>query len=464
MQNEIRGIEIKNVFWKIVFGWRYILMIGVLLAALLIGYKYNSDSDAYDMGKNLSDEVNASELKDIENIMSMYDRLNYFENYYEDSLITKLNPQEYYILELQYYVDSEYVFEIEQGSKRDYTPALVSAYGAYALNNEFAEALKNELNVDASIQSIRELTQISTATDSATVKLVVSVPNNWDAEEMESAIDKIMSEKSGELNSVGAHQLEKVNSAVNVTFSDSLEKKIYDTRYNINTVRQSIETYKAGLTDNQKVYLYNNIPYEEYKSEFFVAGPTEPSVNLKFGIVGFILGAFLVCAWYLIKEVFANKLQNEDDIQLVFGVNKLGSVEKKAATKKHFIFDRLLYKIKNKNNVLLSREDQLSYVASGIEIMCNTEQIDNIFLVGSCRKNADTETVTEIVAKLKSKGISCNAIDNIISDGEQLKNVVDTGYVVLTGEIDKSYYKHIEETIRVLHKYNVKILGTIIIV
>lgn len=461
MYNEIRGINVKQVIWKIILGWKWLLVAAVAVAVVLTGTKYMMDSKNYENSQNATSNLNSAQIKSLNNILAQYDRLNYFEKYYEDSLLVKIDAKQYDLLEIQYYVNSDYTMNFNEDIEKDYTSALVAAYSGYVMNTEYAQGLIDELKLNVSTQSVRELIQVTIDKEGSMFKVSVSLPNEFDAEKLENAMDKVLLSKVEDFEYIGEHSLDKVNSSVNKTFSEVLEKKIFELRNNTSSVRNSIEVAKGSLSDDQKLYLYNNLPYDEYRNEFISAKATEPSVNTKFVVVGFVLGAFMVCAIYLVKEVFSNKLQNEDDVYSLYGINKLGVCKDIDSDKKKFFVDRLLLSIKNKKYRNCSNDDINKYVASKIEAACKLKNVNDIAFVVMDVKNISA--VEEVCSVLKTKNINCGMVMNILKDAGEFNKAIEKNNVVIVSEIDKTYYSVIEENITVLRQYEANILGNVVV-
>ena len=463
MYSEIRGINIKQLIWKIIFGWKYMLLVATFCAVALVGFKYTSDNKNNEETQNLVKNFTDEQIKNLDSILAQYDRLNYYEKHYEDSVLLKIDTKQYDILEIQYYIESKYTMNLEGDIEKDYTPALVSAYGTFVLNSEYCKDLIDELKLDASVQSVGELTQVNMDKEGAMFKLVISMPTGCTAADMETAVDKIVMEKQNDFLSIGEHTLVKINSSVNRVFSDSLEKKIYDIKNNIYTVRKTIETMKDSLSREQKLYLYNNISYEEYKNEFESAKIVAANIDIKFAIVGVIIGIFIVCAYYLVKEVFSSKLQNEDDIFNLYRIDKVGVIESAGDKKKKFIIDRILMAVKNRNNKNYTIDESIKYIATKVEIICKKNGIDNLVFLETVSNSNKVDILEKISMELKSKGIVIDVIWNILQDCDDLEKTVNVNNVVIIGEIDKTYYSNLEECITVLRQYNVNLLGNIVI-
>lgn len=468
MQNEIRGINIKKVLWKIIFGWKLMLVSGIVFAILFAGYKYMSDSETNNSKETITGQVSGAELQKVNELLAYYDRLNFYEDYYENSLMFKMNPEKYQYLVLQYYVDSEYLFNPEQNNEIDYTTALVSAYQGYFSNNKFSEDLKNELDTNIEAKYLKELIQSTASVESYTIQMTVGIPDGFSAELFEASIEKIIDKKSLSFENIGAHKIQKINSSLNISYSTSVEQLIYSTRTTIEGLKKNIESVKSGLSSNQKMYMYNNLKVDRYKSDFYIKNTVgagiKPSINVTFAVIGFILGIFVVCALYLMREILSGKLQNEDDLEIVYGIKKFGAIEVKDKDSKRFIVDKLLYKIKNINNNMLSNEEQIKYAASAVMLSCQEHNISEICLLQSRKLNTCNEMKDKLIKALKVHNIKCEIVSDIDSDSEGLKKMVSLENVVLFEQLNKSRYTDMENAIKITGQYNVNVLGSIIII
>ena len=467
MYSEIRGINVKQVIWKIFLGWKWLLIGAVVCALLLGGLKYVSDSKVQETPQNIESELTIDQIKKLDNIFMLYDRLNYYETYCKESMLLDIDLNQYDLLEIQYYVDSKYSMNLDEEITKDYTPALVSAYGAYVLNSDYVSAVIELIEIEASVDSVRELIQVSTDKDGATFKLAISMPSGCDASKLEAAVDEVLLAKQEEFLAIGQHSIRKINSSVNRVYSDVLEKKIYELKNNMVLVRNAIEAEKAVLSNEQKMYLYENIQYEEYRNEFAGFGATvvvnqpEATINKKIVVVGFLLGAFIVCAIYLMKEVFSNKLQSVDDISNLYKIDNIGFVRELDAAKEKFIIDRLLLSLKNKKYKNYTNKDIVEYVVSKLQIACKIKEINEIAFVTTDVYKLDVlETICD---ELRKKGIVCTVVKDILQDAQGLKKAKEINNVVIVCEINKSYYPVIDENIISLKQCNMNIMGNIVI-
>jgi hypothetical protein len=164
------------------------------------------------------------------------------------------------------------------------------------------------------------------------------------------------------------------------------------------------------------------------------------------------------------REILSGKLQNEDDLEIVYGIKKFGAIEVKDKDSKRFIVDKLLYKIKNINNNMLSNEEQIKYAASAVMLSCQEHNISEICLLQSRKLNTCNEMKDKLIKALKVHNIKCEIVSDIDSDSEGLKKMVSLENVVLFEQLNKSRYTDMENAIKITGQYNVNVLGSIIII
>ena len=125
-----REINLMGLIWQTIFGWRQIICFGVIFAILLSGAKYFKDIQGYKKEKSsvgqeevvLPDE----EMQQVLEARNLMSRIEEYEGYLETSALMQINPYEKPLVELQYYIDSDYTFNYTQENESDYTGNLMA--------------------------------------------------------------------------------------------------------------------------------------------------------------------------------------------------------------------------------------------------------------------------------------------------------------------------------------------------
>lgn len=460
MYNEIRGINIKKLISKMFLGWKIYILVGVMMSLLFGGYKYFSDKRSNKTIEQYKNEITIEQANFLNTIIDEYNMLDYYETYYDNSYLTKLNPNSYQVLRIQYYVDTEYTFSLNEEVGVDYTPAVVSAYSSFIASEQFAEAIKKELNIDKDTAYIMELITTVLTQGVNVIGVEMIIPEGISSDDIGNVVDKIVNKHTESLNDIGEHSLRKIDSELFTTYSESIMKKIYALNSAISTTRTNIEAYKTELDNYQMLYLHEELSQDKYKEEFATGYQiaTTATVNVKYVIIGFIFGIAGVAGVYVCKMIFSSKMQNDEDIETLFGVKTLGKVINDKVNK-----NILVSKIMYKGLDVMSEEKQIEYLAGVIFNLCRNKEIKELSFVTSNIGDIGKRIITEIANKLETLNIKVYVAGNIIQEKDELNNVLDIDNSIIVGNIERSFYSVIDKEIKILELHNSKILGSIVI-
>ena len=134
----MREISIRHLFWKVILGWKCLIVCAVLFAILLPGVKYAKDAQTYKAAQQPQDTVQEvtftkDEQQQIDDVKSLQVLLDKNSAYMQNSILMNIDPYQEHVLELQYYIDSDYIYNYSKDNKKDYTSAVTNAYVDYAV-------------------------------------------------------------------------------------------------------------------------------------------------------------------------------------------------------------------------------------------------------------------------------------------------------------------------------------------
>ena len=76
MENQVREISLRHLFWKVMLGWKLWIVCAVLFAALLPGVKYVKDARTYKAAQQPQDNQEViftkEEQQQIDNVKSLH--------------------------------------------------------------------------------------------------------------------------------------------------------------------------------------------------------------------------------------------------------------------------------------------------------------------------------------------------------------------------------------------------------
>lgn len=455
MYNEIRGINYKKLLCKMLKGWKIFVLLGIIMSILLGSYKYISDVRSHKSLNKNKGKLTIEQIEELNTIIDEYNMLNYYETYFENSYLTKLNTNNYDVLSIRYFVDTDYTISLNGEIESDYTSAIVSAYANYLSSNDFASSVKKDLNVSKDAEYIRELISVSSNSDTKVVSIDIIIPKEFVDYDVESIVDEYVNKYSTNIKSIGSHSIIKIGSEAFTTYSESILKRNYNLNKTIEKTRQNIEDLKIELDTYQKMYLSEELTQEEYRSEYKVS--TNTKINIKYILVGFLVGVIGVFAVYACRMIFSSKLQDEEDIENLFGVLTLGKVNVKE-DKKNLYTHRII----NKGMEIKTREEQLDYLVDVLSYMCNNKAIKDISFISSNLTDSDKKTLIELCGQLNKININTYISYNLIQNKEELEQILIMNNTIIVGSIEETYYHIIDKQIKVLKLHNSNILGTII--
>lgn len=250
----------------------------------------------------------------------------------------------------------------------------------------------------------------------------------------------------------------KIEQLYEITSSEREMVELLSTTANGNKVSMSMLndqlTAEKSLTANQKKY-YNailevgSVEKAREKALADVISEPAPGLSLKFILVGFVLGAFGVCAVVGLKYIFSNRLVNGEEMQNRFGGVLFGSLTKKS--------------LRNRKNTIGTMEVQLLRIATRLELYCKQNDITKIALIGSSFERLDQILMDKLTELLCKSDIDVIKLGNIYQNADALNEAVKIGKAVVLEGAGVSVRKEIDEVIMTANQFKVDLPGSIVL-
>ena len=222
-----REISLTEVFWNVLLGWRKILCLAVVFGILLGGFRYMRDVGQYhsEQGTNKSTStLTDAELSEVNNIKRLKDQLEKDQDYLENSAAMQMDPYCVPILELQYYIKSDYVMNYTRDVIPDYTPALGGMYFRYIASGEMRQNILDESGLTISSEEFEEMIDVSQSSN--ILYITVKYPEEEKIDDISECIKKFINQKQQDFQKIGSHQLVLMGESQNTIVDESiLEKK-----------------------------------------------------------------------------------------------------------------------------------------------------------------------------------------------------------------------------------------------
>lgn len=430
MEQKERKIYLSELFKYIRKNIVKVIAGSIVFAIAFVGFLYVSDMRKYngsiESGKNIieAEELTYDEIKIVDNLIMMQDRADFYQNYLEKSYLMNMDVYNVNKVVLQYYVDSEYTFDLSSDNELDYTTSLLEMYNIYMNSSEFRTNIMNDLDEEY----IKELFAISTNYDAKTLNISVYVPENANSETIKERLMTLIKEKENEIQAYGKHKLITLSEDIIQEYDSGLESKLYSIRKTISDTRSQVIVLKTDLTENQQNYLQN---YYDIKKQETIEKPNLKVVNI---VLGIVLGSVIMCAYYMFASILSGRLQCADDIRVMFGVKVLGEY---------------------------TGTNMDEYLATKIKCTCEKNNINQLLIIGSaCNEAKGIENVIDLI---KNSNIDVVHANSIIDDSSSYKKMCEINNVILLEKKHVSKYNDIAEELQIIIDNKVNIIGTIVV-
>lgn len=469
--DNIGVLNISELLWKIAFGWRRIVCCGIVFMLVFGSIRYVKDMKSYQQEKNRSSVTETNDMtiekqnltkeqqQVINDVKQLEEQIEALEKYQSESVYMQINPYEENIAILQYNVDSDYTINYTKDNTRDYTDAIVRAYGNYLIGGEVSTKIIDDLKLDITTENFSEL--ISTGIDETVIVIRIIYPEKEKLTEISEKIEEILKDKEKQLQSMGSHRLELLQKNQNTVVDKALEEEKNRIQTNLTNLKGKMTTLKAGMTEQQIQILEDETLQQntEEKPQEII----KPRVNKKYMVLGISVGIMLGCIWIIWKTLCSGKLQTSAEIQNIFGICLLGEL-KSEEDKKVFgtSIDRKLEYLRNRKKKKLSSKQRIEFAAVNIELLCRKEKVKHIYITGSEYENLEEKLKEQLKIQLEKHGIEISEGNSIFYDVKSFREAVEVENILLVEKIGESMYKEIENEKRLADEQNVNILGAVI--
>ncbi len=450
-------ISIKGYIFYILKHWKSILAAMIIGALALNGLRIIKNMHTLQNNSQiavLEPELSDSEKAYVETVYNYVENLQQVIDNRNDSLLMRMDPQNVVKTELSYMImvdEPEQMEGVEQGFRNSFSGV------------EFREFVSENTGIPASdvAETVSLIDgRVRTNSSSAMLYFIVLSENNEYSAKVCSSIDEFIANCSKELSSKGlSHDLEKINEysswTADATLLNSRTLFLQEQQMRIKAIIEG----EAALTGVQKEY-YDWLKEPDKSSDNeIVTDNTNTEVSAfstKYALVGIILGLFVMCGLYFIIYIFANKLDEEDDIESIFGTFFIGSVPGKE-------YGKLLYNLRKIGKKKINYDESINLVNSKIHMSANKDNYKIIGIVGTQIKDDSEKTAKDITEKLKQNNIDAVIIDNPFFNADALSKLAGIEHAVLLEQTGFANRREIMDEIELLNNLGIHTEGMVTI-
>ena len=307
-KNQVIEIDLKDLFFHILYRWRSILAVALIGAVVLCGYQYLTLKSTHDAGKVTKEERQyqldvqqyADNIEKNQNIVRVNTKLLQGQNTYQrESIYFQLDPQRVWRAKKNYLVkvDQSVLDKLPQGSVIDPADSILSAY-ASPLSEATDDELKEVFGTDKP-EYVSELVETLARVEDNTITVSVSGASKEAALAGLALLDtKMEAIAEGKAQEIDKHTLTAVSESVNQGPDSLLLEKQGVVAETVTKLQEALQKARQDLDEL------------EAKGE-----PQKPGTHLvRNAVIGFILGAFLLAFVYAVHFIFRGRLNHSRDL------------------------------------------------------------------------------------------------------------------------------------------------------
>ena len=465
-KNHIVEINLRKLFFHILYRWRSILIAALIGALLSCGYQYLSIKKVHDAGELTKEErqyqINLQQYKEElasnQNTIKVYSKLLQEQNeYLNNSIYIQLSPQNVWVASSKYLVKPDQNAENALASNSAIDPAdsILPLYSAPLSKVTNEEELKEAFGTDKT-EYINELVIVSTSAENNTVTIFVLGESKEAAQSglalLNEQMEKIANEKT---NDITPHKLLRVSD--NITRGlDSVSRGL--DREMAAKIDLSDKQAALGKTteENQKTLQKARQRLDELETN---GEPVEPGYHLvKMAVIGFVLGAFLMVFLYAVLCIFSGRLNSSHDLTERYKLPVFGELPaSNHLHSKNSGLDKLISKWELGKDAL---DDATVYnnIAALIEEKKDDKEIALVSTLPADKLITTKEALTE---RITGKNIGIQA--DIIRNSEAITEASKADAVIIVEEKDRSRLKDMDRMAENLIIAEANVIGAIVL-
>lgn len=456
-----REINLMELLWNILFSWRQIFCFAVCFAILISGLKYVMDIRNYRTSQNNEaegSELTAEEQAQVEDAKIMMERIANYQKYLNESVLMQIDPYAKPVVDLQYYVESDYTYNYTQDNHSDYTGDLMSLYYNYVKSGEMSNKIIKDAKLSISQADFSELCSVSL--NGNTMVVVITWSEAEKLEEISKILKSELDKKEKDFQEVGSHRLKLLRESQNVIADTDLAEKKNTFANNVTNINTQLNALKVNMSEQQLKQLQSEANQENDEAEVIA----KPGFSFKYVILGGFLGAFLLCCWIACKVIFAAKLQNSEEIRTLYNIRLLGEITIQPEKKRFLsVIDDKLLALKNRRKKKLSVEQQIKVIAANISLSCKQQNINQLYMTGSEYENMDVKTLNILKQELAAQKLQVTEGGNIFYDADSLRQGTEIGNILFMEQIGKSIYDEISNELNLAKEQKNNIIGVVVL-
>ena len=478
-----RIVTIADLIHEIVRRFWIVIILAVVFAVLLGGYRYIADSKAaaamQSDTENTADislsNLSEEEQNEVNNILLIEENMLQQQEYAENSILMKIDPYNESVATLQYYFN---VDEPVDSAEQDYRTNLLDMYQSYIENGALISDLK-EQGMDLDAQYLEEIIscEVQPGAETGDVSEVLLLGSqmtsfdvkviNENSESCKELADKIvtcMQNYQEKLNtSIGSHELILMDQSYSQMVDNDLMTYKYDRVNSIASMQERIDTLKENLSAEQLNIVEQSIEHVQSESLMHTGDSSEEttapvSINKKYVAVGALAGIILACLFIVVTYIMRGTINKAEDLQYLYNMRILGEIVFKSRKNPFLsVWNKLL----GHGDKVMPLKEQLALLETNLLLTCKKKQIQKMLISGGDENGLNC--MKEVFQKLGNQGIEVEYVSDLLASSVALQKLSEYDTVILVEHIRKSQYSDIIKQIEICSEQEVELLGAIVL-
>lgn len=350
--------------------------------------------------------------------------------------------------------------------------SILGSYASIIQGDTIFKDLQHEIGTKIDNKYLTELVYVQVDYQSKLLHITAFGNDKAQAQAISDAIEKEIQDASSRISiAIGTHRLECISSHIGNDVDTgiligSIPEEGKNENGNYQTSIKSLQkNVSDGLTDLRKQLKDCNDQLSELKE------PTEPEeitrdmifkAAMKFGVLGIIVGTFLLSYYYVLQYLAGGKLIVPDEMQDNYGILVLANYMAPLCSQQNAI-DKLINRAWGIHENRLCLNEVYTMAISNVMVRIKQTENEKILFVGNASTEVFDTTVSEMTRRLNDAGIEAIAAGNINEDGDAIQMLQAAEKIVLIEQAGVSRKKEIKKELQTMRDLNKEILGTIVL-
>ena len=193
-----------------------------------------------------------------------------------------------------------------------------------------------------------------------------------------------------------------------------------------------------------------------------VVVPELKIINVTNIVLGGFFGALVIAMIPAFSYMLSSKIRHEDDMTGVFELHSIASYPNhERLCKKDSKVDLAICKLFWKNELRFTDKEQMNVAVADCVMSMAQKGYKSVCFISSV--SGEFEHVNEIVDKLSQVVDTCVLEKSILSSAKSLQSVQMYDCAVIVEKLDQSYYEDIIRELEYCERFNVPVLGSIVL-